>query len=901
MNGAAAHSFHEERSRSVHTPTGHPGQGYRLSGPTLPGLRDILSPVSRPSPSQMHLAWTPGPPLMQTAEHRSQDTGSQIQGREHLPFALQALHDPRRIYPDAHERAPELQYAEAQPMRSGPPPVSPYGPYQHNGRDYMDARHDRPRQQSTSSYITQSVTSPYTPLTSEELAHRASIVSHDRLGHPPFTPTGAESSRKYLGIKDYPEGSYHVYEGGFRIPTHVDGDTVNPQWGLTKANKPRKRLALACLDCREKKIKCEPGASSCLQCEKAKRICRRAPNQPSSTEGASTTWSSAGSPPQSRPAERVSDPTPQTAHGMEQDATAGHNASAQENAAKRHAQDDPLAQPTFAKKHRSASPVIPSGHTRGPVPSFPPSNPVPTAVSQFSDHSRFDWKVDPYFIDPATTMRLLDLYFAHVNSATYSMFPQHAFLTWVTRARKEGEQCQNERMVLYAMLAMGSIFAGQEVATLGDKCAQIASHAAASKIGSFGLPLVQTRLILSLCNFAKGTDGLSWDLCGLAVSALTALRYNDEEGCKVATTKDGELRPESYVYGFTKEQIAECRRRTFWSGFLMDRYNGLLGGLCCTINTGDIYLRLPCREDMFENSQPSDAPFYNNHTLDPTISILTAASPVSPMAWLVLISAIWGNTMAFIHRSTHHDSNTYREAYEIAYNETETALQGWVSRLPEHMQYSYGNLERAIQGGYAGIFVSIHTLHHFILLKLSRCLRHTLAPDLVPRNIQIAHKSSHQVLRIMCDLQASRRNISQPVPGQSHTFTFSTPFAGYATVSAIDIVGAGGPESNLGPTLDGIAGGTECLRELMQFWRSAHKQFTAGTHRLYQLKNVVSRPFKATSGCWLGKHWGFEGPIDEDIEPDADCIYGINEKIYFAALEETSGKGRPASGSVRIG
>jgi hypothetical protein len=87
---------------------------------------------------------------------------------------------------------------------------------------------------------------------------------------------GPESSKKYIGIREIPgEGTFHLYEGGFRIPTHVDGETVNPAWGLTKANKPRKRLAMACLDCREKKIKCEPGAVSCLQCEKAKRTCRK--------------------------------------------------------------------------------------------------------------------------------------------------------------------------------------------------------------------------------------------------------------------------------------------------------------------------------------------------------------------------------------------------------------------------------------------------------------------------------------------------------------------------------------------------------------------------------------------------------------------------------------------------
>ena len=71
------------------------------------------------------------------------------------------------------------------------------------------------------------------------------------------------------------EGSYHVYGGGYRIPAQVDGEQVNPALGLTKARKPRKRLNLACLHCKEKKIKCEPRVSSCSRCEKAKRPCRR--------------------------------------------------------------------------------------------------------------------------------------------------------------------------------------------------------------------------------------------------------------------------------------------------------------------------------------------------------------------------------------------------------------------------------------------------------------------------------------------------------------------------------------------------------------------------------------------------------------------------------------------------
>ena len=71
------------------------------------------------------------------------------------------------------------------------------------------------------------------------------------------------------------EGSCWVFADGTYCRTVVDGEPVNPSWGVTKAGKARKRLAQACLTCREKKIKCEPGLPKCTQCEKTGRVCRR--------------------------------------------------------------------------------------------------------------------------------------------------------------------------------------------------------------------------------------------------------------------------------------------------------------------------------------------------------------------------------------------------------------------------------------------------------------------------------------------------------------------------------------------------------------------------------------------------------------------------------------------------
>ncbi|KAI9685908.1 MAG: hypothetical protein M1822_004186 [Bathelium mastoideum] len=96
-------------------------------------------------------------------------------------------------------------------------------------------------------------------------------------------PSTARSSQDYeqkpacIGQREIEgEGTCWVFADGSYYRTVVDGEPVNPDWGLTKAGKARKRLAQACLTCREKKIKCEPGFPKCTQCEKSGKTCRRA-------------------------------------------------------------------------------------------------------------------------------------------------------------------------------------------------------------------------------------------------------------------------------------------------------------------------------------------------------------------------------------------------------------------------------------------------------------------------------------------------------------------------------------------------------------------------------------------------------------------------------------------------
>ena len=92
-------------------------------------------------------------------------------------------------------------------------------------------------------------------------------------GHDVLTATKAHL--RVIGEEDIPgEGPCYIYEDGSHLRMTIDGEAVNSQWGVTKAGKARKRLAIACITCREKKIRCEPGDIKCAQCEKSGRDCR---------------------------------------------------------------------------------------------------------------------------------------------------------------------------------------------------------------------------------------------------------------------------------------------------------------------------------------------------------------------------------------------------------------------------------------------------------------------------------------------------------------------------------------------------------------------------------------------------------------------------------------------------
>lgn len=517
-----------------------------------------------------------------------------------------------------------------------------------------------------------------------------------------------------------------------------------------------------------------------------------------------------------------------------------------------------------------------------------------TSAGLYQDHFALQWEQDPSELDPRTTHHILELYFAHAGRATYGMFPRKAFMSWAQSGKRKS---QDDRMLLYSILAMGSLFSPDaEKRSLGKRFAAVATYAAEKRFGKFSLQLCQSRLLLALYHFAQGKSQEAWDFCGSGLRALSALNLNTEEGVKELV--DG---APTLEYGFDRPTFEECCRRTFWSGFLMDvsldvtrltttidliqqqRYNGFFGGTLFVVSIEDAFVKLPCLEAAYESGTPCDTPLFD-------YELLNRFAPKTPvlghMAYLCLISALWGDVLTFTGRAVRRPDTGYEQHYEPFYTKTYERLEGWHAMLPPNLRYSTQNLERSIAEGTVGTFMSLHALYHASIIRLNRQIRISAMPaDKISRNIEHAFKNASNFLSMMHSLaliNRQRRN-------DTSEYFFSTPFPGYALMLSIDVLSAAGTSTTLPELIDTVGTTMSCIDELATFWASARAQQKAVSNRLRQLTDVAMEHKHGANHGHAGRYWRIGESLDVAFGKD-DAMYKADERELFNVVAQCAGR-----------
>lgn len=373
------------------------------------------------------------------------------------------------------------------------------------------------------------------------------------------------------------DGEYYVLADGTRMRASIAGERVNPQWGITKAGKPRKRLAKACITCREKKIKCEQGDTGqdkCGQCHRLGKECKIPDDSRATPE----------------PEQRSRTPNlKDRALADERNTASGTQEAKQKkrnrntlasviNADHEHNPDGsrpeyrniiaPLphaaerGQRYFQDLHETSGPVPAKRKSKKPASGRIFRGPKPPTAEV--DPERFDPYMDPYACDAEVTIYYLELYFYYRASGPYEAVPREHFLEWV----KNGEpKSVDDRMAIYAMMALGSCFgADKELKQAGRPIYEIAFRLERERTTAFTLQLVHARSALVLYHFAVGEFESAYEYTANAVRAATMLRYQDEYHIKENIDEDVEL----HEYNMRIDMLKECRRRTFWVVYLFD-------------------------------------------------------------------------------------------------------------------------------------------------------------------------------------------------------------------------------------------------------------------------------------------------------------------------------------------
>jgi len=167
----------------------------------------------------------------------------------------------------------------------------------------------------------------------------------------------------------------------------------------------------------------------------------------------------------------------------------------------------------------------------------------------------------------------------------------------------------------------------------------------------------------------------------------------------------------------------------------------------------------------------------------------------------------------------------------------------WNESLPSCYVFSAENLRKASAAGKLGIFLSMHNIYQATATKLNRYIQvSALSKQQIVHHTSMAREHAVALLKIIDTLVECRTTSSPAFAGEgSEARTkFSSPFTGYAIVSAIDVLTAKVSQSSIPELLSSLNGAKTILAELALFWQSAKNQEALVTQRTRILSELAS-------------------------------------------------------------
>ncbi|KAH7143986.1 fungal-specific transcription factor domain-containing protein [Dactylonectria macrodidyma] len=589
-----------------------------------------------------------------------------------------------------------------------------------------------------------------------------------------------------------------------------DKSDATPAWSelKTKAGKERKRLPLACIACRRKKIRCSGEKPACKHCLRSRIPCvykvttrKAAPR---------TDYMAMLDKRLKRMEERIIKVIPKS----EQESTAAITRAvvkpaipgtlpATKTASKKRGADEAFG-PDLESWAKAPSKAMINGDDR------PNTLQVQEAEDNKLLHEGFE-----NLPSKETQEHLAEVFFDNVYGQSYHLLHKPSYM------RKLKNNTLPPVLILSVCAVAARFTSNPQFDSVTPQFArgeEWASHARDICTRRYEWPnitILTCLLILGLHEFGTCQGGRSWALGGQAIRMAFALQlHKDLESDDMG--RNGKPNQMSFV-------DREIRRRIMWACFLMDRFNSSGTDRPMFIREESIQVPLPIHEKYFQMDMSAPTETIDGEVLHPAVpndgQLADAGGNMGVAGFMIRAVSIWGQIVIYMNQGGKELDSAAMWSPESQFAKLFNDAISFEAALPSLLKYSSDN---------AAIQTTEHTAPQFFFLHI--CIQHNilfLARSAVascsPYREEVPHGFLSEASRKMGNAANRISNLLTDI--EELKLFVSTPFAGYCafTSTTAHILSAVSPDDEIRTIAEAnLATNIRYLHKMKRYWGMFH-------------------------------------------------------------------------------
>lgn len=664
-----------------------------------------------------------------------------------------------------------------------------------------------------------------------------------------------------------------------------------PAWSemKTKAGKERKRLPLACIACRRKKIRCSGEKPACKHCTRSRIPCVY---KVTTRKAAPRTDYMAML---DKRLKRMEDRVIKTIPKDETRDMTGIGRSV--------VKPSPQGQPTKQAKKRSAGEAFSAeldewarGERRDPQDTFPMNR-----EAKSTDGTGLLTQGAEFLPSLEIQEHLAEVFFDCVYGQSYLLLHKPSFM----RRLKAGTV---PPVLILAVCAVSARFSthpqlnSEPPFLRGENWANPAAAIALSRHDEPNITILTVFLLLGLHEFGTCHGGRSWSFGGQALRMAYALQLHQE----LESDPLGQNNSTSQL-SFTDREI---RRRTMWACYLMDRYNSSGSQRPPIGNEKFLQIQLPIKEHHFQMEIPGPTEDLDGDVLNPTPEdsgqLSNARDNMGVSAYIIRVIVIWGRLVDYLNLGGKRKDPHPLWHPESGYSQLKRQIEEFSNTLPSFLTFTYENLQIHAAEKIANQFLFLHIIIHQNMLFLNQFAIPLSPGGRPPRDMpkpflsnagRAAVEAAHAI-SVLFD--------------RASAYPLTVPFAGYCayTASTVHIWGIFSKNAQLeARSKENLRHTYRYLNKMKKYWGMFHYMVESAKDRYRQFADAAIRGSTAIQngtglapmfqyGDWFAKyphgvsrlHW--EDPDTRHKETGEDAVMGQKPDLqsvedFFASLSPT--------------